>query len=487
MIPLASVPGFCYVDIQKMPYSLVDDQGGTLYWDESYLITVDEVELRIVLGEAEISGPLGTGTINWDPEILSINLEGDEIMRRLSILDFLEDDPIVRMPFLGLGGLVSPHNYVMGLSPRDPVSSTLTWISEGEDGVVAWKTTQEYSAGDQILWLNRTFLLNSSLSVECEFRITTGYRAIEQVIRVTNGNQEQELPFPLETSFSLGRNLEGSGISLPDMVLSPERYFTYPAEELPADWLDASSGLYELPELMWKEDELPGMLYLEFDLAQDRRWFGVGTVTELSYELKAGVGVKVISTDGLGDFRPYCIFISGPEDHVVFGFKPAASTGPYDDFQALTIGAGETASLDVLWSFPETLEDTMNISDLEEFARATITVAEFHGQVKEAEQLFKDANALAAEGRVEDAILKAQESFGIYRDLQNLSAIMINEAQKVNGTVETWESAAADPDPVLDKGSRAGIFYSILLVVCLMLALAGWVYVIKPRRTSSEE
>lgn len=486
MLLLFPVPGLAFIDIQRMPYSLCDTNGGTVYWNDSYSITVGDLQIQMVVGDAQISGKGGIETINWDPEIVSIKIEDEEVMRRTGLMGFIKNDPLVQMPFLGIGGLVSPINFVKKVNPLGAPPTTLTWISQGDDGRVAWTSSYSYSEGDKVLWLNRTFVLNSSLHIECEFEAADDYQALEQRITITNGETGQYLPFPLETAFSLGTKLQGRGISLPNMTLSPEQYFTYPAALLPPGWFNISTLAFELPDRMWKEEDLPGMLYVEFDL-DSRNWFGMATVTELPYEMKVGVGVKVISTHNLEQLRPYFILVSGPGDHVVFGFKPFDVAGRYDKFHPLKLDPSESISMDLLWFFPETGEDAMSLLDLEAFAEDTITVSDFLDLRREAEQLFEEANIYAAEGSVQKAVDKAQMSITIYEELGDLSDVMFEEGRKINATINGWVSAAADSIPHPDKGGRSGIVYSLLLVLCLILVLVAWIYVIEPRRSRAEK
>ena len=64
---------------------------------------------------------------------------------------------------------------------------------------------------------------------------------------------------------------------------------------------------------------------------------------------------------------------------------------------------------------------------------------------------------------------------------------MFEEGRKINATINGWVSAAADSTPHPDKGGRSGIAYSLLLVLCLILVLVAWIYVIEPRRSRAEE
>ncbi len=474
---------FAFIRVERTPCSLADLKGFTSYWNDSYILTIDDMKLRLVTGIAQVSRGTSIEKLIWDPEIVSVMIDDEEIMRRASIAnrDYIDNDPLTRLPFLGIGGLASPYNYAKGILPYSPPPATIRWNDAGEGGLLSWKSQYSYSPGDAILWLNRTFILNSSLDVECSYWVTSDYTAIQQQIKVTNGELSQCLPFPLETAFSLGDALSGKAISLPNMTLSPERYLTYPRDALPEAWYNESFGAFILPEKMWKGEELPGMLYVEFDLA-DRDWFGMCALTSYSFQPRIGVGVKIISTDMPSGFRPYCIFVSGEDDHVIIGFKPFDVPGPYGDFVPATLAPRETVSLDLVWFFPQAEEDTMSISDLTRWGDSALSVLAFHANRTRAEELLDQANDLAREGKVDDAIEKAQAAVGIYRILGNLSDALFEEARKVNATISTWRSAAAKRTPHPEKGSRLAILVSTTLVLSLILALAAWIYVIEPRR-----
>jgi len=474
---------FAFISIERMPYSLGDLKGFTSYWNESYLLTVDDMQLRLVTGTAEVSSGTGVETIAWDPEIVSIKIDDEEIMRRIAIInaDYIDNDPLTRLPFLGIGGLVPSYNYVKRQTPLFPPPATMAWTDNGDAGLLGWTSTYRYEPGDGMLWLNRTFILNSSLDVECRFQVASDYTAVEQQIKVTNGEVAQYLPFPVESAFSLGSRLKARGISLPNMTLSPDRYSTYPRDTLPSAWYNESTGIFTLPGVMWEEQDLPGMLYVEFDVA-DRDWFGVCAITTYSFEAKMGVGVKIVSADMPRGFRPYCIFVSGESDHVIIGFKPFEVAGPYDDFTPLTLAPHESVSLDLLWFFPQAKGDTMSVSDLTEFAESALSVSDFHANRTNAEALLAQANELAAEGRVEEAIEKAELAVGVYGNLGALSDALFEEGSKINATINTWRSAAANPAPHPDKGSRATIVLTTGLVLSLILVVAAWIYLIEPRR-----
>lgn len=476
---------FAFISIERMPYSLRDLKGFTSYWNESYLLTIDDMQLQLVAGGAEVSGGTAIERVTWDPEIVSVKIDDEEIMRRTAIInaDYIDNDPITRLPFLGIGGLVPSYNYVRRQVPLSPPNADLTWTDTGDGGLLGWTSAYRYDPGDAILWLNRTFVLNSSLDVECSFRVASEYTAIEQQIMVTNGETAQYLPFPLESAFSLGTRLKGRGISLPNMTLSPDRYFTYPRDALPSAWYNESSGIYSLPEKMWEEGDLPGMLYVEFDVA-DRDWFGMCTLTSYSFETKMGIGVKVVSADMPKGFRPYCIFVSGESDYVLIGFKPFETQGPYDAFAPLTLAPQESVSLDILWFFPQAAGDTMSISDLEKFGESALSVSGFHAKRTSAEALFAQANELAAEGRVDEAIEKAELAVGVYKDLGALSDALFEEGRKINATIVTWRSAAANPAPHPDKGSRATILFTTGIVLSMIVVVAVWIYLVQPRRSS---
>ncbi len=485
---LLPVPASSFIRIESMPYTLLGEDVATIYWEDSYRITVDDMQVQLVYGSAQISGEgMGVKTINWDPEIVSILLEDDEIMRRTGIGEVIVDDPIARMPFLGIGGVVSPTNGIMGIEPLDAPESSLTWDSQGEDGLVRWRTSFEYSAGDRLSWLNRTFALNASILVDCEYEMTSEYRALSQKVTVTNGNLTQRLPFPLESSFSLGSNLKERAISLPDMNLTPDRYFIYPERSPPPEWHNETLGGLRLPAEMWEEDELPGMIYVEFDLPSDRNWYGMSTVTDIIFDLQAGAGVKVISTEGMNGFRPYCILVSGPSDHVLFGFKPFESQGAYDKFVPLRLGPGESVSLDLLWFFPEPEEESMSVEVFESFAQDALSVSDFHSQTREAANLFGEANDLAAEGRIDEALEKADLSLGIYAELGRLSSSMFEEGRTINATKHAWITAAAQAEPHTEREGRPAIYYSTIPVLIIILVLLAWIYVIEPRRAHRED
>ncbi len=476
---------FAFISIERMPYSLRDLEGFTSYWNESYLLTVDDMQLRLVAGTAEVSSGTAVGRVNWDPEIVSVKIDGEEIMRRVAIVnaDYIDNDPLIRLPFLGIGGLVPSYNYVKGQSPPSSPPADMAWTDIGERGLLGWTSAYRYEPGDVMLWLNRTFILNSSLGVECRFQVASEYTAIEQQIKVTNGEAAQYLPFPMESAFSLGSRLKARGISLPNMTLSSDRYFTYPRDALPSSWYNESTGIFTLPGEMWDEPDLPGMLYVEFDIAE-RDWFGMCALTTYGLQTKMGVGVKVVSADMPKGFRPYCIFVSGESDHLIIGFKPFEVAGVYDDFMPLTLAPHESVSLDLLWFFPQAKGDTMSISDLAEFGNSTLTVSDFHANRTKAEVLFAQANELAAEGRVEEAIEKAEIAIGVYEDLGVLSDALFEEGSKINATIHTWRNAAANPTPHPDRGSRAGILFTTAAVLSLIVAVAVWVYFIEPRRAS---
>jgi len=479
---LLPAPGLAFVKIEKMPFSLRSMGGQTLWWNESYQITVGDLELQLVNGPGQLSSSSGVTTLNWDPEIVSIKNGDQEIMRRTGLGDFVRDDPLVTTPFLGLGGVVAPYNYARGLTPRGSPEATLTWLDKGDNGRVAWEVSYKYSPGDEIFWLNKTFVLNTSLQVSCHYELADGYPAIEQRVTIENGNAAQYLPFPLETSFSLGTKLQGKVISLPNMTLPPRRYLSYPKALPPSTWFNASRLSYVLPDSMWKEDELPGMLYVEFD-TDSRDWFGMTAITELSYQMKAAVGVKIVSSEGFDPYRPYCVFVSGSGDHVIFGLKPYSAPGRYDDFEPRTLNPGEKVSVDLLWFFPRTSGDTMTVDDFNHFAESAPTISDFLNRAAEAKGLFEEAGNLAAQGDVKEALEKARASSKIYGELGKLSQAMLDQSATINKTIRGWESASNNPPLHPDRGSRSGILYSILFVIAIILALASWIYVLEPRRT----
>lgn len=479
-------PVLAFTDIESTPFSLFDQDGRSLYWNRSYRITVDEMEIRLVLGPT-LSNHGGQPTsINWDPEIVSITVENDDIMRRVSFGGGVENDPITSMPFLGIGGLASPQNYISGIDPTGVPAVTFDWVEEGENGIISWTCSYTYSPGDQILWLNRTYTLNSTLHVECEYWVASEYQAVQQRVTVTNGGAQQLLPFPLESAFSLGSKLSDRGISLPDTVIHPGAYFTYPAGELPSGWFNQTTDAYHIPQTMWEEGDLPGMLYMEFDVGE-RDWYGVSGESDLSFEILTGVGVKVLSMEGFTGFRPYCIFFSGPRDHVLMGFKPFGEAGPYDDFVPMNLNAGQKISVDLLWFFPEPVEGKMSTSVLDSFGELALGVPEYHELHSQAKQLFEEAKSLAAEGDIAGATERADQSIEKLGPLGELSSAVEEEARTINLTKNTWISASADPPPKDEAEGRPAMIYSLLVVVALILIVFGYIYIIEPRRSPPEE
>ncbi len=476
---------FSFAEVERMPYFVKSQGGKTIYWNESYRILAGDLELQLVTGTARVSDQFGDRMLEWDPEIISIKVEDEEVMRRKT-LEFISDDPLLNMPFLGIGGVVSPTNEIMGLTPSGAPASNLEWGEKGEEGVVSWSTSYQYKAGDRISWLNRSFLLNASLKIDCEFTVVDAYQAMEQKVMVTNGDESQSLPFPLETAFCLGSSFEEKALSLPNMTLEPDRYFTYPATDLPVQWYDPASDSYSLPGSMWSEDDLPGLLYTEFDL-QNRDWFGAVTETQISYQMQGGAGVRVLSSQGFEDFRPYSMFISGEDDHMVFGFKPYSQAGSYDDFTPMTVDPGEQASLELLWFFPESEGETMGLSDLEEFANQSISVSQFVQSEKDAEELFKEANSLAADGQMVQAVDKATSAFLTYQNLGKISDTMLEESRNINTTITTWRNSASDPEPHPEKGDRSAMFITLGIFLVLLISISFWVYVIKPRRAQGND
>lgn len=468
-----------FAEVRRAPYSLKSTDGDTLYWEESYHVVVGDLDLQIVSGPARISTASIDQTQTWDTEIVSIKVEDEEVMRRIA-LQFIKDDPITRIPFLGIGGVVSPESAL--LDPAAVPLGDLQWENEGEDGIVSWSNSYSYSPGDTVLWLNRSFHINGTLDVDCRFKVVDDYQAIEQIVTVTNGETAQYLPFPLETSFSLGTKFEDRGISLPESKLEPGDYLIYPERELPTEWYNETDQVYRLPEVMWDESVLPGMLYMEFDLDQ-RDWLGVATLSEYSYDMMAGVGLKVLSVEGAEGFAPYCMLLSGEDDHVVFGLKPYEEAGLYDDFEPILLGSGQSLSVKLLWFFPEVEGDTMKISDLEDFADSAVSVTSFIESRTRAEGHSKEANTLAAEGNIEDALGSASEALALYEELGELSDTMMEEGRNVNSTITTWRNSAADVDPHPEKGSRSRMFLTLLFFILLIVVAAAWIYVIEPRRS----
>ena len=487
IIIISPLPVLAFTKIESMPYSIVNRDGATIYWNESYRITIDDMEIRMVLGPAHTTYGGQPLVINWDPEIVSVIVEGEDVMRREAFGSGVENDPISNMPFLGIGGLVSPQNLLTGTEPIDVPQITFDWVNEGGDGMVSWATSYQYQPGDRILWLNRTYVLNATLDVECQYRLASEYQAIQQTITVTNGETEQYLPFPLESAFSLGSKLVERGINLPEMMLEPDRYLTYPAETPPAHWYNDSLGGYEIPPAMWEEEVLPGMLYVEFDLEGERDWYGVSTNTTLTFELLSGVGIKVLSTDGMDGLRPYCIFFSGPGDHVLMGFKPFEEAGPYGDFAPMKLGAGREVSLEILWFFPEPVDGEMSPSILGDFGKSAISVSEFHSLHGQAGSLFESANQLAREGKITEAIEKANQSIEVLKPLGELSSAVEEEARTINATINTWHSASTEPTRHSEREGRPAMIYSILVIVVLILAMAAYIYLVEPRLSSAEE
>ncbi|MBU7004900.1 MAG: hypothetical protein HXS50_04990 [Theionarchaea archaeon] len=486
MLTISSLPVLAFTKIEPMPYSLYDRDGSTMFWNESYRITVDDMELTFVMGPARSTYAGTATTVNWDPEIISILVEGDDVMRRVAFFGGVENDPISRMPFLGIGGLAPSQNLLLGAEPHDVPPADFAWIEEGEDGMVSWSTSYRYSGGDSITWLNRTFILNASLGVECSYWVTSEYQAIQQRITVTNGDLEQLLPFPAEAAFTMGSRFRDRGILLPEMVLEQDNYYTYPATELPDGWKNNITGEYEMPNAMWQEGELPGMLYVEFDLDEEVNWFGVATQSSSSYEVLTGVGVKVLSTEGMTGLRPYCTFLSGPGEHVIFGFKPYDETGAYDDFVPMRLGAGQKASIDILWFFPEPVDGEMSTSILDDFGRSAVGVPEFNSIYAQARQLFESANDLAGEGDVEGAIEKARESVAAMKTLGELSSALEEEARTINETMNTWKTAGTDVDPHPEDEGRPAMIASILIIVVVIIGLAAYIFIVEPRRSGPE-
>jgi hypothetical protein len=487
ILAVSSLPVLAFTKIETMPYSIYDRDGSTLFWNESHRITVDDMELIFVVGPAHSRYAGTTSTVNWDPEIISITVEGDDIMRRGAFGGGVENDPITKMPFLGIGGLAPSQNLLAGAEPHDIPPADFDWIDEGEGGMVSWKTTYSYSAGDSLTWLNRSFTLNTSLGVDCSYWVTSEYQAIHQRIIVTNGDLEQLLPFPVESAFTMGSRLSDRGIVLPEMVLEQDYYFTYPAVELPDGWINNSTGEYEIPASMWEEEELPGMLCVEFDLDDEVNWFGMATQSSLSYELLSGIGVKVLSTEGMQGFRPYCTFLSGPGEHVIFGFKPYDEPGAYDDFVPMRLGAGQKVSVDLLWFFPEPVDGEMSTSILDEFGRSAIGVPDFNALYTQARQLFESANDLAGEGDIDGALEKAQDSIVAMKTLGVLSSAIEEEAQTVNETMNTWKTSGTDIEPHPEDEGRPAMVASIIIVVVIIIGLAAYIYIVEPRRSGSEE
>jgi hypothetical protein len=265
------------------------------------------------------------------------------------------------------------------------------------------------------------------------------------------------------------------------MNLDPDRYHIYPGESLPEEWYNESSGGYELPAKMWEKETLPGMLFLEFDLPEERDWFGVATESDLRYELLSGVGVRIVETDGFEGIRPYVVLVSGPGDHVIFGIKPFETPGPYDDFDPVMLDPGEGAAVELLWGFPEDDNQTMSVDVLERFISDAPTALEFHASRRSAEELFANANALAALGEIGAALEKAQESAEIYRELGRLSSAMFEEGRKVNVTMQTWITSTADAEPKFDRLGRPALVYGTLAVALLIALVGAWIYIIEPR------
>jgi hypothetical protein len=475
-----------FIDIQQTPYAVAEELGTTIQWDESYLITVDDMQVRLVVGDARLADASGSTTLNWDPEIVSIEIDGDEVMRRFGIGGEVENDPLSQMPFLGIGGLTSPYNRLLGFDPPGTPPATFRWIEDGSEDLVSWETTYEYAPGDVIVWLNRTFVLNSTLNVKCTYEMTSEYQAIGQRIVVTNGDGEQYLPFPVETSFSLGSRLRGRGISLPIRTLESDNHLIYPASELPAGWYNETYERYLIPETMWEEGDLPGMLYYEFEIPSERNWYGIATESDLAYEILTGIGLRILSTQGMENLHAYCILLSGARDSIIFGLKPHGSPGPYGSFEPLLLSPGEAISVDLLWFFPEAVEGEMSIAILNDFGSIAIAAGEFNDLREEAQIAFDEANDLASKGDVDGAITRSRESLSIYRELSALSSALEEDERLINGTIKTWMSAAADRTPHPDNEGRPAIFISVGTVLGAILVLAAWIYIIEPRRSSSE-
>ena len=472
---LPTQPVHSFVQVKEMPFSLKGVSQGTIHWNTSYLISADNMELRFVSGPSVYSIGGSSHLVDWGPEIVSIKIGGDEVMRRIRIAEMIDDDPIVQMPFLGLGAVWCS---TMGDLHSCP-PSTISWLKRGPESA-KWRATYQFSKGDSLPWLNRTFRLNSSLTVESTFQVTSDYQVIQQSITLTNGDSEQFLPLPLETAFCLGPRLRGKAIVLPNMTLDPARYYTYPSSHLPSDWYNSSLGASQLPERMWDENTLPGMLYVEFDLPQGQPWFGVTSIARSPYEMKTAVGVKLVSSDV--PLRGYCIFVSGKADYVIFGFKPFETPGPYADFQPLRLSPGQKVSIELLWFFPESSGEELKVSDMRDYAEKAIGVDEFESQIEAAEDLLAQANQEAAVGDIQTAVEMAEQSRRIYQRLGEISAGVLERARKLNATIETWLASSAKHEPHPDRGSRLRMFLSISIVFFLIVAYSLWIYVVKPKR-----
>ncbi len=472
-------PAYSFVQVKEMPFSLKGMTKGTIRWNTSYLITADNMKLRLVTGPSTYSIAGSSHIVDWGSEVVSIQIGGDEVMRRIRLGEMLGDDPIFEMPFLGLGGPCPSDVKNFHSSPP----SRITWMQRGTDSA-KWKVEYEFQKGDPILWLNRTFRLNSSLRVESTFEVTSDYQAIQQNITLINGQEEQLLPLPMETAFCLGPRLRGKAIVLPNMTLDPSRYYAYPSSHLPSTWFNSSANIWQLPETMWDESTLPGMLYVEFSLPKSRPWFGVTSIAASAYSMKTAVGVKLISTN-LPNLRAYCIFVSGKRDYVVFGFKPFTTPGPYSNFSPFKLAPGEKVSIELLWFFPESSGQGMKVSDMTAFAGKALTVDEFESQVERAEALQAEANQEAATGKVQGALKAAEQSRDIYQRLGEISAGILEQARKLNATMETWKASAAKHEPHPDKGSRLRMFLSIFIVLLLIVIYSVWLYVVKPARSPS--
>ena len=61
-------PALAFTKIENMPYSLVNRDGATIYWNDSLRITVDDMEIRVVMGPAHVTYGERPAVINWDPE-----------------------------------------------------------------------------------------------------------------------------------------------------------------------------------------------------------------------------------------------------------------------------------------------------------------------------------------------------------------------------------------------------------------------------------
>jgi hypothetical protein len=129
----------------------------------------------------------------------------------------------------------------------------------------------------------------------------------------------------------------------------------------------------------------------------------------------------------------------------------------------------------------------MSRSILDEFGMSAIGVPEFNDIHNEAMLLFDSANDLAGEGKIVEAVEKADKSIEALKPLGELSSALEEELRTINATKYTWITAGTDVTPHPEREGRPAMIYSMLIVVGIILVLAAYIYIVEPRRSPAEE